>query len=49
MIAHHEGALQMADLLDGTKNNEAEKIAADITKGQSAEITVMKKLLTKTK
>jgi len=49
MIAHHEGALQMADLLDGTKNMEAKMIAADITKGQSAEITLMKKLLTKTK
>lgn len=49
MIAHHEGALQMVDLLDGTKNVEAEKIASDITKGQLAEITVMKKLLVKSK
>lgn len=48
MIAHHEGALQMVDLLNGTKNVEAKMIAADITKGQSAEITFMKKLLTKT-
>ena len=49
MIAHHEGALQMADLLNGTRNIEAKMIAADITKGQSAEITLMKKLLIKTK
>ena len=49
MIAHHQGALQMVDLLDGTKNVEAEKIASDITKGQLAEITVMKKLLVKSK
>jgi len=49
MIAHHEGALEMVALLDGTENAEAKKIAADILKGQSAEITSMKKLLTKTK
>jgi uncharacterized protein (DUF305 family) len=49
MIAHHEGALEMVALLDGTENAEAKKIAADILKGQSAEIASMKKLLTKTK
>ena len=49
MIAHHEGALQMVDLLNGTKNMEAKMVAADITKGQSSEITFMKKLLIKTK
>ena len=49
MIAHHEGALEMVDLLDDTENMEAKKIAADILKGQSAEITFMKKLLAKTK
>jgi uncharacterized protein (DUF305 family) len=49
MIAHHEGALEMVALLDGTENAEAKKIAGDILKGQSAEITFMKKLLTKTK
>jgi len=49
MIAHHEGALEMVALLDGTENTEAKKIATDITKGQSAEITLMKKLLAKSK
>lgn len=49
MIAHHEGALEMVALLDGTKNSEAKKIASDILTGQSAEITGMKKLLAKTK
>ena len=49
MIAHHKGALEMVALLDGTKNSEAKKIAIDIRSGQSAEITVMKKLLAKTK
>jgi|LauGreDrversion4_1035100.scaffolds.fasta_scaffold17355_4 uncharacterized protein (DUF305 family) len=49
MIAHHEGALEMVALLDGTENAEAKKIAGDILKGQSAEINLMKKLLTKTK
>ena len=45
MIAHHEGALEMVSMIDDTKNNEAKKIAIDIQKGQSAEITRMKKLL----
>jgi uncharacterized protein (DUF305 family) len=49
MIAHHEGALEMLDLLDDTKNTEAKKIANDIAKGQSAEIAFMKKLLAKAK
>jgi uncharacterized protein (DUF305 family) len=45
MIAHHEGALEMVSMLDRTKNSEAKKIAVDIQIGQSAEITLMKKLL----
>ena len=45
MIAHHEGALEMVSMIDDTKNSEAKKIAIDIRKGQSAEITRMKKLL----
>ena len=49
MIAHHKGALDMVSMLDPTKNSEAKKIAIDIRAGQSAEITVMKKLLAKSK
>jgi len=49
MIAHHEGALQMVALLDGTQVTEVKKIAGDILDGQLAEITVMKKLLVKSK
>jgi uncharacterized protein (DUF305 family) len=49
MIAHHEGALDMVAMLDRTKNSEAKKIAIDIRTGQSAEITLMKKLLAKSK
>ena len=49
MIAHHEGALEMVSMPDGTKNSEAKKIAIDILKGQSAEINLMKKLLAKSK
>ena len=49
MIAHHEGALQMVSMLDRTKNSEAKKIAIDIQTGQSGEITLMKKLLAKSK
>jgi uncharacterized protein (DUF305 family) len=49
MIAHHEGALEMVSMLDSTKNSEAKKIAVEIRTGQSAEITLMKKLLAKSK
>ena len=49
MIAHHEGALEMVSMLDRTKNSEAKKIATDIRAGQSGEITLMKKLLAKSK
>ena len=49
MIAHHEGALEMVLMLDRTKNSEAKKIAMDIRAGQSDEITLMKKLLAKSK
>jgi uncharacterized protein (DUF305 family) len=49
MIAHHEGALEMIAMLDGTKNSEAKKIAINILKGQSAEINLMRKLLAKSK
>jgi uncharacterized protein (DUF305 family) len=49
MIAHHEGALEMVSMLEGTKNGEAKKIAIDIRTGQSAEISLMKKLLAKSK
>jgi uncharacterized protein (DUF305 family) len=35
----------MVSMIDDTKNSEAKKIAIDIRKGQSAEITRMKKLL----
>jgi uncharacterized protein (DUF305 family) len=39
----------MVSMLDRTKNSEAKKIAVDIQTGQSAEITLMKKLLAKSK
>ena len=37
----------MVDLLKGTKNSGAKKLAKDITRIQKAEITAMKKLLVK--
>jgi uncharacterized protein (DUF305 family) len=39
----------MVSMLDGTKNSEAKKFAVGIRSGQSAEITLMKKLLAKSK
>ena len=47
MIEHHQGALEMVDLLKSTKNSEAKKLAKEITRVQKAEITSMKKLSVK--
>jgi len=47
MIKHHQGALEMLDLLSGTKNKEAKALANEIKVAQSAEITSMKKMLNK--
>ena len=46
MIAHHEGAIEMAtDVLSGGKNPAVKTLATAITAAQDAEITEMKKLL----
>jgi uncharacterized protein (DUF305 family) len=46
MIAHHEGALAMAkDEQKNGKNADAKKLAGNIVKGQTAEITKMKQIL----
>lgn len=47
MIAHHQGALEMVDMLRGTTNSEAKKLAKEIVSEQKAEIKYMKKLLSK--
>lgn len=45
MIAHHEGAIQMAQMIVGSNNAEAKELAAAIISSQSAEIEKMKTLL----
>ena len=46
MIAHHEGAIEMAaDVLKDGKNAAVRTLANTITSGQDAEITEMKELL----
>ena len=47
MIEHHQGALEMVDLLKSTKNAEAKKLAKDVLRVQKVEIASMKKLLVK--
>lgn len=47
MTAHHEGAVAMAQLeIDNGENADAQAMAANIVKTQSAEIAVMAELLT---
>ena len=45
MIAHHQGAIAMADLIAQSTNPEAKKLAEAIVTGQTAEIATMQKLL----
>lgn len=49
MIKHHEGALEMLDLISDSKNMEAKALAKAIKIAQSNEITSMKLLLNKLK
>jgi uncharacterized protein (DUF305 family) len=49
MIKHHQGALEMLDLISDSKNAEAKALAKAIKSAQSKEIDSMKLLLTKLK
>ena len=49
MIKHHQGALEMLDLISDSKNAEAKALAKAIKSAQSKEITSMKLLLKKLK
>ena len=45
MIKHHEGAIEMAEMILESKNAEAASLARNIIETQKAEIETMKKLL----
>ena len=45
MIVHHEGALDMVSMLDGTDKAEAQELAKHIVEVQQAEIDLMNQLL----
>ena len=45
MIGHHEGALQMAKMIENSSNAEAKTLAVNIVTSQSAEIEKMKQML----
>ncbi len=49
MIKHHQGALEMLDLISDSRNVEAKALAKSIKSAQSKEITSMKLLLNKLK
>jgi uncharacterized protein (DUF305 family) len=49
MIKHHQGALEMLDLIDDSDNVEAKAFAKAINSAQSKEISSMKLLLKKLK
>ena len=45
MIAHHEGAIQMAQMVIQSPNAEARKLSEEIIASQTAEIELMQKML----
>ncbi|MDF9809497.1 uncharacterized protein (DUF305 family) [Aurantimicrobium minutum] len=45
MIGHHEGALQMTQMIADSNNAEAKELAANIVTSQTAEIDKMKQML----
>jgi uncharacterized protein (DUF305 family) len=45
MIAHHEGAIQMAQMVIQSPNAEARKLGEEIVASQTAEIELMQKML----
>lgn len=45
MIAHHEGAIDMAEMIEDSKNEEVRALGESIIKTQRAEIEEMKNLL----
>jgi uncharacterized protein (DUF305 family) len=45
MIAHHEGAIQMAQMVMQSPNAEARKLGEEIIASQTAEIELMQKML----
>lgn len=45
MIAHHEGAIEMASMIKDSTNSEVKKLYENIVTSQSAEIEAMKALL----
>jgi uncharacterized protein (DUF305 family) len=47
MIKHHQGAIQMADMVIDSANEEAALLGKAIVESQSAEIERMRKLLTR--
>jgi uncharacterized protein (DUF305 family) len=47
MILHHQGAIEMADMVVNSKNTEAAKLGADIIKTQTSEIAELQALLSK--
>jgi uncharacterized protein (DUF305 family) len=42
MIAHHEGAIDMAEMIQDSQNSEVKKLYSDIVTSQSAEIEAMR-------
>lgn len=49
MVKHHQGAIEMLDLISDSKNTEAKALAKAIKSAQTKEITSMKLLLKKLK
>jgi uncharacterized protein (DUF305 family) len=47
MIKHHQGAIQMAEMIIDSANDEASQLGKNIVESQSAEIERMRQLLSR--
>ncbi len=47
MIKHHQGAIEMADMIIDSANDEAALLGKNIVESQSAEIERMRQLLSR--
>jgi len=47
MIKHHQGAIQMAEMIIDSDNDEASQLGKNIVESQSAEIERMRQLLSR--
>jgi uncharacterized protein (DUF305 family) len=47
MILHHQGAIEMTSMIEGSDNQEVRQLAESIVRSQTEQIELMQELLAK--